>query len=207
MSGALSELNLIWLTGASCDGCSISVLGDDADVAIEDLLLGRVEGLPRIRLVHPLLSFEEGSAFVDLLRAAAAGASDPYVLVMESSVPRELASGSFASIGEEGEKLIDIAEWVRRLAGGAEIVIAIGDCGVFGGPHSDESNPSGAKGIESIVGFRFRSRAGMPIIHLPGCSVPPVFISTLTTLVRHWQGEGPALELDPLGRPTFAYPS
>ena len=203
----LAELNVVWLTGASCDGCSISVLGDNSVAPLEDLLSGRVEGLPRIKLIHPLLSLESGADFRSHLERAVAGELNPFVFVMESSVPQRPPAGSFAWLGEEEDgKLAGFDEWTRRLARNAEAVIAIGDCAVFGGPHSEGlSNPTGATGVESVLGFPFRSRAGFPVIHLPGCSVPPVFIATLVSVIHVLQGSGPALDLDPLGRPVFAY--
>jgi hydrogenase small subunit len=48
-------LSLVWLGGASCDGCTMAVLGA-ADPGIEDLLLGRVPDAPRMALVPCLIS-------------------------------------------------------------------------------------------------------------------------------------------------------
>lgn len=207
MTRPIEELNVVWITGASCDGCTIAVLGDDSTARFEDLVTGRVEGLPRLSLIHPVLSIEEGSAFVDLLRRAAARKLQPYLLVVESSLPATLPEGSWGWLGEEDARPVDLRDWVARLAGGAEAVIAVGDCGVFGGPHTgdDESNPSGATGVESVVGCDFRSAAGIPVIHLPGCSVPPVVIATFVSVIRYLQGEAPRPQLDTLGRPSFAY--
>lgn len=201
------ELTLVWLTGASCDGCTVSILGDTSFAPIEDLLAGQVAGLPRLRLIHPLLALEEGIAFTDLLRDAAEGRLGPYGLMVETSLPRSLPGGaSFGWIGEENGRPIDLAQWSSRLAPGALFVVAIGDCAVFGGPHSgDQVDPSGAVGVESHLGWRFRSAAGLPVIHLPGCSVPNVVIATLASLIRNVMADGPPLDLDSLGRPASAY--
>ena len=50
-SGPLEKVYAFWLAGMSCDGCSIAVTGA-SDPSVEDLLLGRVPGLPRLVLYH-----------------------------------------------------------------------------------------------------------------------------------------------------------
>lgn len=61
---------LVWLTGPSCDGCTIGALGERTAGGLEALLAGASAGLPRIRLVHPALSFETGDRFIELMRRA-----------------------------------------------------------------------------------------------------------------------------------------
>ena len=204
---ARTDVHLVWLTGPSCDGCTVSVIGDTTVATFEELLQGRVAGLPRVRLVHTALSFEQGESYLDLVRRAERGELDPFVLVVEASIPQAApGGGSYAWKGSEGGRLVDVREWVRRLGPRASAVLAVGDCGVFGGPHSEGSNPSGAAGVESVLGERYRSRFGLPVVNLPGCAVPPVVLATLAAVLRRSQGQGPALDLDELGRPRFAYP-
>ncbi|HET7712556.1 MAG TPA: hypothetical protein VFL80_11550 [Thermoanaerobaculia bacterium] len=202
----LEEFNLIWLTGASCDGCTISALGDTTFAPIEKLLTGEVPGLPKINLHHPILSPMEGEEFVDVFRSAERGEMDPYGLVVETSIPRMLQHGSYGWLSEDAGRLVDMGEWVRRLAARAAVVVAFGDCAVYGGPHSgDQVNPTGATGVEAHLGHRFRSGLGLPVVHLPGCCPPPVLISTLASVLEWAQGDAPPPELDELGRPVFAY--
>ena len=169
---------------------------------------GAAPGLPRIELVHPALSFDSGDRFVELLRRAANGKLDPFVLIVEASIPNEsLARGGFFSgLGEDGGQPIPIADWVDRLAPRAAIVVAFGDCGVWGGPHALAPNPTGATGVGVHLGLDYRSTLDLPVINLPGCCAPPVLISTLATVLRHARGDGPPLELDDTNRPKFAYP-
>ena len=201
--------HLVWLTGPSCDGCTIGALGDTTGGGLEALLTGQIDGLPRIDLVHPALSFESGDQFIEFLRRADRGELDPFALVVEASIPDEsLANGGFFSaLGEHEGQPISIAEWVDRLSRRAAVVLAFGDCGVWGGPHSLEPNPVGATGVSSRLGLGYRSALGLPGSNLPGCCAPPVLLSTLITLLKHARGDGPSLELDDTNRPRAAYPA
>ena len=62
-TGPLGDVHAFWLAGMSCDGCTISVSGA-GEPSLEDLLLGRVPGLPRVVLHHPVLSDEAGEEFI-----------------------------------------------------------------------------------------------------------------------------------------------
>lgn len=201
-------VRLVWLTGPSCDGCTISAIGDDTAGGLESLLAHKVAGLPRVEVIHPALSFDYGDRFVEQLRRASSGELDPFALIVEASIPdeRRAGEGFFSALGEENGRPIPIAEWVDRLAPRAAVVIAFGDCGVWGGPHSLEPNPVGSTGVGVHLGADYRSTLGLPVINLPGCCAPPVLISTLATVITHAQGNGPPLELDDTNRPCGAYP-
>ena len=73
--GPLEKVYLFWIVGASCDGCTISVTGA-THPRLEDLLLGRVPGLPRVELIHTVVSVESGPEWTENLRMAAAGELD-----------------------------------------------------------------------------------------------------------------------------------
>lgn len=63
-------VNVYWLAGEGCDGCSIATLGA-TDPGVEDLLRGVVPQLPRVELHHPVLSTEWGDDYIQHLEAAA----------------------------------------------------------------------------------------------------------------------------------------
>lgn len=202
------SFTVFWLTGVCCDGCTVSVIGDDSSIPLERLLTGTAEGLPRLELIHPLLSPLSGRDFVEAVQRGTRGECAPFGLVVESSIARVLGGGaSYGWFGNDANgEPIDIGTWITDLAKHAEFVIAIGDCAVFGGPHAPEdSNPSGATGVEVHLGIAYRSRAGLPVIHLPGCPVPNVAIAALTSILKWLGGDGPPPQLDPLGRPRDLY--
>ncbi|MDQ6606521.1 MAG: hydrogenase expression protein HypE, partial [Actinomycetota bacterium] len=87
----------------SCDGCTVSMTGA-GNPALEDLLAGSLPEVPRIRLHHPMLSEHSGQGFLEPFRAAAAGSlGAPYIVVLEGSVPDDLAlpanGGYYAGLG------------------------------------------------------------------------------------------------------------
>lgn len=208
MPMTFSRFNLVWLTGPSCDGCTIRALGDPTAGGLEALLTGRVEGVPPVHLYHCALSFETGDAFVEHLREAARGELDPFALIVEASVPDESRArpGFFSVQGTDGDVPISTAQWLERLAPRAAVVIGWGDCGAFGGPHSNDPNPTGATGAWTYLGLEYRSTLGLPVINLPGCAAPPVLTATLLAVLKWAQGEAELPELDDLNRPVFAYP-
>jgi hydrogenase small subunit len=204
----LDPLTVVWLGGANCDGCTIKALGETTGGGLEALLTGKSPNMPRVRLIHPVLSMESGSDFVRLLEDAAAGELGPYVLVNEAAVPDELraATGFFSSLGESADGApIPVSAWLDRLAPRALAVLAWGDCAVWGGPHALGANPTGSTGTAMHLGVDYRSTLGLPVINLPGCAAPPVLIRTLAALVAWMRGEREALELDATNRPAFAY--
>ena len=84
------EVDVLWITaGLSCDGDSISITAA-TQPSIEDILLGALPGLPKVRLHHPVLAAETGEEFLAPFRAAAEGRHPrPFVLVVEGSMPNE----------------------------------------------------------------------------------------------------------------------
>src|SRR5919199_50560 len=87
--GPVKVVHAFWLAGMSCDGCSVAVTGATAP-SVEDLLLGRLPGVPRLVLHHPVVSVEAGHAFVKNYELAAEGKLNaPYVVIYEGSIANE----------------------------------------------------------------------------------------------------------------------
>lgn len=196
-----SDFTLIWLSGPNCDGCSIKAVGDTTAGGLGTLLTGGVEGLPRVRLLHTLLSPESGDVFTEALRAAGRGEIEPFGLINEGAVPTEPDEGFYSGLGEDGGHPTGLAAWLDLLAPRARFVLAWGDCAVWGGPHSLSPNPTAATGTEMHLGTDFRSAGGLPVINCPGCAAPPVLVGLLIELLRWEAGEGPAPTLDRDNRP------
>lgn len=202
----LEGLYVIWITGASCDGCTMAMLGA-ADPGIEDILLGRVPDAPRVTLVHPVLSLESGETYRAQLERAAHGELGPFILVLEGSVLDEslAGEGSFSQLGLQGEQPLTTAAWIDRLTPHAEAVIAIGSCATWGGIPAAAGNVTGAMGLEEYLGCEFRSRARLPVINMPGCAPSgEAFIDTLIYLFLHLARLVP-LDLDDEHRPRWLY--
>ena len=105
----------------SCDGDSVSITAA-GQPSIEDVLLGRDPGLPKVNLHNKVLSPTlGGEEFLAPFRAAVDGTLDaPFVLVIEGSIPNEKINGDgyWTSFGNDlatGEPLT-LNWWIDRLA-------------------------------------------------------------------------------------------
>ena len=194
--------HLVWLTGMSCDGCSIRALGDPTGGGIEALLQGTA-GLPRVALLHPILSVESGAEYTLALQRVERGELQPYGVINESAVPTRLTDEpqSDASGGMRAA-----VTSLDHLAENAQFIIAWGDCAVWGGPHSLKPNPTGSTGTAMYLGPTYRSALGLPVINMPGCAPPQILNALLIELIACVAQRGPIPELDELGRPKMQYP-
>jgi hydrogenase small subunit len=207
---AIPEVHVLWITaGLSCDGDSVSVTAA-TQPALEDLLLGMIPGLPKLHLYNPVLAYDAGEDFLRPFRQACAGELGPYVLVLEGSVPNEKVSGDgyWAAFGNDpvtGQP-IPTCEWIDRLAPNAWAVVAVGTCATYGGIHAMAGNPTGAMGLPDYLGWSFKSKAGIPIVCVPGCPVQPDnFTETLLYLLHQAAGLAPMIPLDEALRPTWLF--
>jgi hydrogenase small subunit len=207
---AVAEVHVLWLTaGLSCDGDSVSITAA-SQPSIEDIVLGAIPGLPKVHLHNPVLAYETGDDFLKPFHDAAAGRLEPFVLVVEGSVPNEKikAEGYWAALGIDRTtgQPITTCEWIDRLAPGALAVVAIGTCATYGGIHAMAGNPTGAMGLPDYLGWNWRSKEGIPIVCVPGCPVQPDnFMETLLYLLYQAAGLAPMIPLDENLRPTWLF--
>lgn len=203
---ATEVLHIIWIGGASCEGCTMATLGA-AQPGIEDLLLGRMPDAPPVFLVHPVLAEESGDAYRDCLEQAAGGKLSPFVLVLEGSVLDESLAGEgyFSRLGMAEGQPLTTAAWIGRLAPQAAAVLAIGSCATWGGIPAAAGNVTGAMGLEDYLGRGFLSRGGLPVINVPGCAPSgEAFLEALVYVFLHLSQRVP-LELDDQRRPRWLY--
>ncbi len=210
VTGPLEKAYLFWLVGASCDGCTIAVSGA-THPKVEHLLNGIVPGLPRIELIHTVLSVESGAEWIENLRMAAAGELDaPYLIAWEGSVMDETLSGEgyFMGLGEDPEtgRQITSLEWLDRMAPGAAAVVAVGTCATWGGIPAAHNNPTGAMGVMDHLGKDYRSTLGLPVVNVPGCSpIGDNILETVAATLLFLNGMAPLPEFDELGRPAWLF--
>ncbi|WP_373048197.1 hypothetical protein [Vulgatibacter sp.] len=207
---AVGEVHVLWISeGMSCDGDSVSMTAGQLP-SIEDLVLGLVPGLPKVVVHNKVLAYETGEQFVEAFRKAARGELDPFVLVVEGSIPNENINGegfwtSFGNDPETGEP-VPLNDWLDRLAPKAWGVVAVGTCATYGGIHAMAGNPTGCMGLADYLGWSFRSKGDLPIVNVPGCPVQPDNImETLHWLLQHAAGTLPVIPLDDQLRPTWLF--
>jgi len=203
-------VHVVWLTaGLGCDGDTIAMTGASLP-SIEELVGGSVPGVPRVVLHNPVLAYENGDAFLQSMRDAADGKLDPFILVVEGSIPNEKnkSEGYWAAVGTDratGQPILTTA-WIDRLAPKAWAVLAAGTCATYGGIHAMEGNPTGCMGLPDYLGWTWTSKSGLPVVCLPGCPVQPDnFMETLTYLLTQLAGKAPPIPLDAALRPRWLF--
>ena len=203
-------VHVLWLTaGLGCDGDSVAMTSATSP-SVEDLVRGVLPGMPRLAIYNPMLAFESGEDFMRAFWSAAAGALEPFLLVLEGSVPNEAINGDghWAAFGVDPKSgdPIPTCTWIDRLAPRAAAVLALGTCAAFGGIPAMQGNPTGAMGLRDYLGHGWVSRLGLPIVNLPGCPVQPDNITeTLLHLAFVVAGVEPTIELDDQGRPKWLF--
>jgi NiFe hydrogenase small subunit HydA len=194
-------MNLLWLQSGGCGGCSMSLLCCDSSD-----LFGQLNDAGIDILWHPSLSEASCDDALGLLEDCAEGRVAVDILCVEGSLLRgPHGSGRFHVLAGSGRPMVD---WVRRLAGRARYVAAVGSCAAFGGITAAGSNPASACGLQfegdepgGLLGAGFRARSGLPVINIAGCPTHPGWI--VDTLVGLGLGSLSADDLDRLGRPRF----
>ena len=207
------EIDILWLTaGLGCDGDTIAMTAA-TQPSIEDLVLGSLPWIPKVRFYNPFLAYENGDDFVRPFRDAAEGANDrPFILMVEGSIPDESnkSEGYWASFGTDSltGQPITTCEWIDRLAGKAWAIIATGTCATYGGIHAVEGNPTGCMGLPDYLGWGWKSLTGIPIVCVPGCPVQPDnMMETILYLLYMAAGRAPMIPLDDALRPKWLFGS
>jgi len=209
-STPIPELTILWITaGLSCDGDTIAMT-TATQPSIEDILLGAIPFIPKVKLHNPFLAYEVGDDFVKSFHDAAEGKLAPYILVIEGSIPNERnkREGYWAAFGTDKTTGQPIAtcDWIDRLAPKAWAVMAAGTCATYGGIHAMPGNPTGCMGLPDYLGWQWKSTADIPIVCIPGCPVQPDnFMEALLYLLHMAGGKAPMIPLDEALRPTWLF--
>jgi hydrogenase small subunit len=200
----------LWLTAAlGCDGDTVAMTAA-TNPSIEDVVRGMIPGIPKVNFHNPVLAYENASEFVEYFHAAVAGKLDPFILIVEGSIPNEKNKGEgyWAAFGVDARtgQPITTCEWIDRLAVKAWAVVAAGTCATYGGIHAMEGNPTGCMGLADYLGWQWKSKAGIPIVNVPGCPIlPDNFMEVLLYLLRQAAGAAPMIPLDEALRPKWLF--
>src|SRR5580698_10522670 len=120
MSESIKEIDVLWITaGLGCDGDTIAITAA-TQPSLEDIVQGIIPGIPKVNFHNPVLAYENGDEFMQFFYDAAEGKIDPFILVLEGSVPDETnkAQGYWAAFGTDKKtgQPITTNEWLDRLA-------------------------------------------------------------------------------------------
>ena len=208
-------VHVLWMNGGlSCDGDSVALTAA-TQPSVEEIVLGALPGLPKIAVHWPLIDYECGPEqgadnFIEWWHKADRGELEPFVLIVEGSIPNEAIKdeGYWAAFGNNPEtgQPMPTSEWVDRLAPKATAVVAVGTCATYGGIHAMAGNPTGAMGVPDYLGWDWKSKAGLPIVCVPGCPIHPDNLSeTLVYLLYQVAGQAPMIPLDEALRPRWLF--
>ena len=204
-------VHVLWInSGLSCDGDSVALTAA-MQPSIEDIALGTLPGLPQVAIHWPLIEFGlGGEEFMEWFWKADRGELNPFVLVMEGSIPNEKIKkeGYWAGFGNNPEtgQPVPTSEWLDRLANKALAVLAVGTCATYGGIHAMAGNPTGAMGVPDYLGWNWKSKAGIPLVCVPGCPIHPDNLAeTITWLLYQAAGSAPMIPLDDQLRPLWLF--
>jgi hydrogenase small subunit len=208
-------IHVLWINaGLSCDGDSVALTAA-TQPSVEEIALGALPGLPKVAVHWPLIDFECGPTggaddFLEWFFKADRGELEPFVLVVEGSIPNEKIKdeGYWCGFGNNpatGQPMTT-SEWLDRLTPKATAVVAVGTCAAYGGIHAMAGNPTGAMGVPDYLGWGWKSKAGIPIVCVPGCPIHPDNLSeTLTYLLYMATGQAPMIPLDDALRPKWLF--
>lgn len=192
------EQAVIWLQGAGCSGCSVSLM-NSVSPNIRNLLLDEVVPGKHINLLfHPTLMAASGELAIQVMVGKEKKSN--YLLVLEGAVPAA-KNGIFATVGEKEGEPVTVYSHFRELAKDALAVIAVGSCASFGGIPAAKPNPTGSKSAEEVLEEEI---IDVPCLNVPGCPPhPDWFVGTVANIMLN--GLPSAEELDDLKRPKFIY--
>ncbi|WP_108665032.1 hydrogenase [Euzebya rosea] len=189
--------SVLWFQGGACSGNTMSFLNAE-EPSVVDLIVDF--GLDLIW--HPSLGMELGDQAKKIFADCASGARDMDIFVFEGTVIEgPNGTGMMQTFADRPMK-----DWVDELAAAASIVVAIGDCACWGGIPATDPNPTDSTGLQfhkrakgGYLGGDFVSKAGLPVINIPGCPAHPDWITQI--LVALATGRAGDLSLDELHRP------
>jgi hydrogenase small subunit len=202
--------HVLWMTsGLSCEGDSVAMTSA-TNPSLEDIVRGIIPGMPKVVIHNGVVAYENGQEFVQAWFDAEEGKLDPFVLIVEGSLGNEEINGEghWTGLGVDPSsgQPIPLNAWLDRLASKAAAVVAIGTCATYGGIPAMKNNPTGAMGVPDYLGWKWKSKAGLPVICIPGCPAQPDNMTEmLLYLVLHLGGLAPAPELDDQLRPVSLF--
>jgi len=196
----VKEYPVIWLQTSTCSGCSVSVL-NSVNPSVKNLLIDQVIPGKHVNLrFQSTIMAGTGEAAIDILEETQEAEKGGYILVVEGSVPTA-NGGIYGTLGERGDEPVTMLERVQSLAKDALAVVSLGTCAAFGGIFGAKPNPTGCKGVKSVL-----DEAGIetPIVNVPGCPPhPDWFIGTVANVLLF--GLPSADEVDDVLRPKAFY--
>jgi Ni,Fe-hydrogenase I small subunit len=192
----------LWLQGGACSGNTMSFLNVE-EPSVCDLVTDFGINL----LWHPSLGMELGDDLKRILRAVVAGDVPLDIFVFAGTVIRA-PDGTGEWNRFDGRPMQD---WVRSLAHLARFTVAIGDCASWGGIPATPPNPTESTSLQfhkrdhgGFLGREYPSKAGLPVINMPGCPAHPDWITQILVASPPGSAARPRWTISSAPRPSSA---
>jgi len=163
--------NLLWIQAVCCGGETASFLNAD-----HPHLQAALNTLDATILGHPYLHNQSKGEMERVLDECADGTLHVDLLVVEGATYLTAPPATWAPAKP-------LTDWIRAIALWADCTVAVGTCASFGGIMACGRNALGATGLQyyhaekgGLLGADYRSRAGLPVINVPGCPAHPDWI-------------------------------
>jgi NiFe hydrogenase small subunit HydA len=191
--------NLLWIQAVCCGGETVSLLNSD-----HPHLMAALSTLGVSVLGHSYFHDQGMGRAEQVMSDCTRGKIHVDFLVVDGAVYLRAPQAAAWASGKP------LADWIRAVAGVADYTVAVGTCASFGGIMACGRNPMGATGIQfhrdqegGLLGADYRSRAGLPVVNVPGCPAHPDWmIGTLWGLRANRLGQA---DLDRFARPRAYY--
>lgn len=185
LAGDVSTLpTVIWLNGANCTGCTVSLanlIAQEGPKDIADLLTGYID-----LAFHPNLMGTAGDLAVEQLHTAAGG---NYILAVDGGIPTAFDGYTCMLYADRNGHEVTAKEAVLTLADKAAAILSIGTCASYGGIPGAFPNPTDVVSVGELIGGA--------TINIPGCPTHPDWV--VWTVANLLAGTVP--ELDDFNRP------
>lgn len=182
---------VLWIQGAGCSGCSVSLL-NTTHPTISEVLLKIID----LRF-HPTVMAASGEMAIEALQETTSKNKGKYVLVVEGAIPVG-EGGRYCITGERRGKEFSMLDWTTDLGKDAAAVLAVGTCATFGGIQAARPNPTGAVGVKELFHMK---RIKTPVVNVTGCPPHPDWmVGTIAHILLYGMPE-----LDELNRPRVFY--
>ncbi len=195
--GKVVEIPAVWLQGAACTGCAVSLLNSfspsASSLVLRELTPGKHVSL---RFLTTIMA-GQGQQVLDILHDQQAQEGQ-YVFVIEGSP--QLGSSEFATLGASGDIETPISELACRLAQNAMVAVSMGTCASFGGIPAGRPNPTGAVSLNELL---VENGIDTTVVNIPGCPPHPDWLVGTLAAVAMYGLDG--VELDELNRPKMFY--
>jgi hydrogenase small subunit len=169
VSAKVAEVPAVYIAGAACSGCSVSLL-NSVSPSIQNVLVDPVIPGKHVSLkFHATIMAGQGEPVVRIMRETAEARPGQYLLIVDGSVPTA-EDGLYCLIGELDGKEVTMKDMTAELAKDAMAVLAVGTCASFGGIPSGKPNPTGAKPVSE---FLQEQKINTPVVNVSGCPPHP----------------------------------